>query len=142
VPSLHDACRDLSHERVLWMSTLKIVNEPLEQVERLTFFGWVWEPGQTANVSVATNADKAQVDLSLWAVGVMDPEKEQHRNVLRTFFLRCWRRRLYLEVMHWLKTAGRVTYSQNVEPLRDALERAMQANWWQSIDGSRILFWR
>jgi hypothetical protein len=91
---------------------------------------------------VANKADKAQVDLSLWAVQGMDTEMEQHRNVLRTFFLRCWRRRLYLEAMHWLKTAGRVTYSQNVEPLRDALERAMKANWWQSIDRSRIIFWR
>jgi hypothetical protein len=95
-----------------------------------------------ANVSVATKADKAQVDLSLWAVGGMDPEIEKHQNVLITFLLRCWRRRLYLEAMHWVKTAGRVTYSQNVEPLRDALERAIQANWWQIIDGSRLLFWR
>jgi hypothetical protein len=67
---------------------------------------------------------------------------EQHRNILRTFFLRCWRQRLYLEAMYWLKTSGRVTYSKNVEPLRDALERDVQANWWQSIDGIRILFWR
>jgi hypothetical protein len=42
--------------------------------------------------------------------------------------------------MHWLRTAGRVTYSQNMEPLQDALERDMQANWWQIIDGSRLLF--
>jgi hypothetical protein len=89
VPSLHYAYRDLSRERVPWMSTLNIVKDPFEQVERLAFFGWVWEPGQTANVSMATKADKAQVDLSLWAVGGMDPEMEQHRNVLRTFFLRC-----------------------------------------------------
>jgi hypothetical protein len=117
VPSLHDAYRDLSRERVPWMSTLKIVKEPLEQVEILVFFGWLWEPGKTANVSVATKAYKAQVYLSLWAVRGMDPEMEQHRNVLRTFFLRCWRRPLYLEAMHWLKISGRVTYSQNVEPL-------------------------
>jgi hypothetical protein len=110
-----------SCKRVPWMITLKIVKDPLEQVERLTFFGWIWEPGQTANVSVATKADKAQVDLSLWEVRVMDPKMEQHEKFLQTFFLRCWRRHLYLEAMHWLKTAGRVTYSQNVEPLRDAL---------------------
>jgi hypothetical protein len=67
---------------------------------------------------------------------------EKHRNFLRTLFLRYWRRRIYLEAMHWLKTVGCVTYSQNVEPLQDALERAMQANWWQSINGSRLLFWR
>jgi hypothetical protein len=97
---------------------------------------------QTANISVAAKAEKDQVYLSLWEVGGMDPEMEQHINVLRKFFLRCWRRRLYLEAMHWLKTAGRVTYSKNVEPLRDALESAMQANWWQRIDGSRLLFWR
>jgi hypothetical protein len=103
------------------MSTLKIVKDPIEKVERLTFFCWVWEPWKTENVSVATKSDKAQADLSLWEVGGMDPEMEQHLNVLRTFFLRCWRRRLYLEAMHWLKTAGHVTYSQNVEPLRDAL---------------------
>jgi hypothetical protein len=30
VPSLHDAYRDLSRERVPWMSTLKIVKDPLE----------------------------------------------------------------------------------------------------------------
>jgi hypothetical protein len=124
------------------MSTLKIVKYPLEQAERLAFFGWVWEPGQTANVSVATKADKAQVDLSLWAIGGMDPEMEQHRNIIRTFFLRCWRQRLYLEAMYWLKTSGRVTYSQDVEPLHDALERAVQANWWPRIDGIRLLFWR
>jgi hypothetical protein len=88
---------------------------------------YLWQPNQT-------------IDLSLWAVGLMDTETELHRNVLRTFFLRCWRRRLYLEAMHWLRTAGRVTYSQNMEPLQDALERDMQANWWQIIDGSRLLF--
>jgi hypothetical protein len=71
------------------MSSLKIVKDPLEQVERLAFFGWVWEPGQTENVYVATKADKAQVDLSLCTVGGMDPEMDQYRNFLRTFFLRC-----------------------------------------------------
>jgi hypothetical protein len=71
------------------MINFKIVKDPLEQVERLAFFGWVWEPGQTGNVSAATKAVKAQVDLSLWAVRGMDPEMEQHRNFLRTFFLRC-----------------------------------------------------
>jgi hypothetical protein len=96
VPRLHNACRDLSPERVPWMSTLKIVKDPLEQVEILTFFGSVWEPGQRENVSVATKAYKAQFDSSLWAVGGMDPEMEQHRNVLQTFFLRCWRQRPYL----------------------------------------------
>jgi hypothetical protein len=110
------------------MSTLNIVKDPIEQVERLTLFGWVWEPGQTATVSVATKSDKAQVYLALSEVGEMDPETEQHQNVLRIFFLRCWRRRLYLEAMHWMKTSLRVTYYQNMEPLQDALERAMQVN--------------
>jgi hypothetical protein len=41
------------------MSTLNIVKDPLEQVERLVFFGWVWEPGQMAIFYVATKADKA-----------------------------------------------------------------------------------
>jgi hypothetical protein len=34
---------------------------------------------------MATKVDNAQVDLSLWSVGGMDPEMEQHLNVLRTF---------------------------------------------------------
>jgi hypothetical protein len=57
VPSLHYACRDLSRERVPWMSTLKIVKDPLEQDERLLFLAgygnqgkrqmYMWLPKQT-----------------------------------------------------------------------------------------------
>jgi hypothetical protein len=38
-------------------------------IERMVYFGWVWEPGDSGNVSTATKADEAEVDLSLWNVG-------------------------------------------------------------------------
>jgi hypothetical protein len=43
------------------MSTLQTVADLCEQVEHLAFFGWVWEPAQTANVPTAAKADTAPV---------------------------------------------------------------------------------
>ena len=52
-------------------------------LERMVYFGWVWEPGDSGNVSTATKADEAEVDLSLWNVGGDGPGMEAARATLR-----------------------------------------------------------
>jgi hypothetical protein len=45
-------------------------------IERMVYFRWVWEPGDSGNVSTATKADEAEVNLSLWNVGGDGPGME------------------------------------------------------------------
>jgi hypothetical protein len=53
--------------RPSWLSDSPEKLSSPEQLEKLAYFGWVWEPSQ-AEVSTATKDDDAKFDLSLWAV--------------------------------------------------------------------------
>jgi hypothetical protein len=110
------------------------------QIERLSYFGWVWEPHQAANVSVPTKADKAELDLSLWAVGGDNVQMKEHRAAIFKLLFRCWMRRLYLEAVNWLNTKGLSNNEMNRAALNDALTHALNASWWEWLDGSRLFF--
>jgi hypothetical protein len=59
------------------------------------FVGWNWVVDTVGEERVATKADDAGVDLSLWAVGGEGTGMEAARQTLRNFLLRVWKRRLY-----------------------------------------------
>jgi hypothetical protein len=65
-----------SEECLDWSRTLPLFQPrqegPLDLVlpsELKVYFGWHWDQADTCNVSIATKADDAEVDLSLWNVG-------------------------------------------------------------------------
>jgi hypothetical protein len=60
-------------------------------VERLAYFGWVWEPGNVINVSMATKADDAEVNLALWNVGGDGPGVEHACSTLWNWLHSSWR---------------------------------------------------
>jgi hypothetical protein len=87
--------------RPTWLSdSPKKLSAP-EQVERLAYFGWVWEPSQ-AEVSTTTKYDDEKVDLSLWAVGGNDNDLERARKKIRDFLFIHWIKLLTHEALPWL----------------------------------------
>jgi hypothetical protein len=107
------------------------------------FLGWNWVVNAAGEIRVATKADDAGVDLSLWAVGGDSPEMEPARQTLRNFLLRVWKRRLCKEIVQWLSTEeAQDDHPANLEAARDCMRRCANADWWEWSDGSRLLFWR
>jgi hypothetical protein len=51
------------------------------------FLGWNWVVDTAGEARVATKADDAGVDLSLWAIGGDGPKMELARQILRSFLL-------------------------------------------------------
>ena len=39
-------------------------------IDRLDYFGWVWEPDSINEVTVTTKYDETNINVSLWYVGV------------------------------------------------------------------------
>jgi hypothetical protein len=72
-----------------------------EQVKRLAYFGWVWEPSQT-EVSTATKDNDAQVDLSLWEVGGNGNDFERARKKIRDFLFIHWTKFFTHAALTWL----------------------------------------
>jgi hypothetical protein len=112
------------------------------QIERLAYFGWVWEPRQEVEVSTATKDDIAGIDLSLWVIGGESLKMETARQTIRKLLFRCWMRRLYLEAIKWLHTHGEGEYEVNRAAIYEALTRAFHSSWWEWLYGIRLLFWR
>ena len=52
------------------------MEDPTMKIERLTFFGWVWEPYHSLRVTEASKDDKAGIYLSLWEFGGETTETE------------------------------------------------------------------
>jgi hypothetical protein len=71
-----------------------------------TWFRWVWEPGDSGNVSTATKADEAKVDLSLWNVGGDGPGMEVAHATIRNWLHSFWRQSMTKEAACWLRTHG------------------------------------
>jgi hypothetical protein len=117
-------------------------------IERMAYFGWVWEPGDAVNVSTATKADEADVNLSLWNVGGDGPGMEHARSVLRTWLHSRWRRRLTTEASSWLRKHhddvdfDEQEWQRNRVAVADCISRAANSTWWEWADGSRLFFWR
>jgi hypothetical protein len=70
-------------------------------LERMVYFGWVRESGDLCNVSTATKADEAEVDLSLWNVGNDGPGMEAAGATIRNWLHSFWRRSLTKQAACW-----------------------------------------
>ena len=128
---------DWGRTRAPWVGHTQEV--PNSEIECIRYFGWVWGPTDTKEVSVACKGDDAQVDVKLWAVGGNEPGFESARQVLRVFLWRIWFRHLYQSSTLWLKT----NYNElNRIAVIDCLLRYGQSDWWNWSQGSRLLFWR
>jgi hypothetical protein len=133
---------DLRRSRPPWLSVAGPVANIDNQIKRLAFFGWVWEPRQAGEVSTATKDDIAEIDVSLWAIGGESLKMETDRQTIRKLLFRCWKQRLYLEAIKWLHTHGVGEYEVNIAAIYEALTHAFHSSWWEWLDGSRLLFWR
>ena len=56
------------------------------------------------------------------------PLKWKLKISIRNFLLRCWKRRLYLEAIRWLKNQDPIEYDIKVAALYDALTQAMHSS--------------
>jgi hypothetical protein len=112
-----------------------------EQVDRLAYFGWVWEPSQT-EVSTATKDNDAQVDLSLWAVGGNGNDFERACKKIRHFLFIHWTKLLTHEALTWLSLQDSKTRDKDQVNIRECITRATNSKWWEWKDGSRLFFWR
>lgn len=128
---------DWGRKRAPWLGHEHAGNYELK--ERVLYFGWIWEPADLANISVACKGDDAEVNLELWAVGGNAPHMEAARQAMRHFLWGLWYRRLYLEAMQWLREHPSEV---NREAILDCLLCCGQSNWWNWNEGSRLLFWR
>ena len=52
------------------------------------------------------------------------------------FLLQCWKQRLYLEAIRWLKIKDPIEYNINVADLYDDLKQDMQFYWRKWLYGS------
>ena len=59
---------DWGRYRAPWLGESE-TSESTTPLERLLYFGWVWDPKETLNIAVACRRDDAEVDLQLWAIG-------------------------------------------------------------------------
>ena len=120
---------DFRETRPPRLSTDVSVEDPTMKIERLTFFGWVWEPYHSLRVTGASKDDKSGIYLRLWAFGGDTIEMEIARFAISKFLLQCRRRRFYLEYIRWLKNQDRIEYDINVADLYDDLMRVMHSSW-------------
>jgi hypothetical protein len=84
---------DWSRTRALWLGEAGSP-VPGTALERMVYFGWFWGATDTHAVRVATRADDAAVDLSLWDVGGDGEGTELARGRFRTCLHTFWCRRL------------------------------------------------
>jgi len=56
-----------------------ISGDATEQMEKMKYFGWLWETEDAVDVKVATTADDAAVKYDLWAAGGNDPINSNSR---------------------------------------------------------------
>ena len=66
---------DWSHEHPPGLA-IKMPDEMVSPAEHIMYFGWVWEERAVKDVLVATKANDAKMDLSIWNVGGKGKEKQ------------------------------------------------------------------
>jgi len=138
---------DWGRQRYPFEEVVDELGAPCSVLDQRVYRGWFWDPLDSVEVSVATKADDAEVDLSLWNVGGDGPGMEEARTVLREDWLwQVWLRRLRREGIAWLR-GGASTWSddemeRNQEGVRDCIVRCGGSTWWKWDDGSRLYFWR
>ena len=115
-------------------------------IKRMVYFGWTWDPGDSIDVSTATKADEAEIDLSLWNVGGDGPGMEAARTIIRDWLRSWWRRSMTREAACWLHVHGdpygSEQFSRNRTAISDCITRAANSSWWEWSDGNSLFFWR
>jgi hypothetical protein len=118
---------------------------------RLSYFRWVWEPASEGEVTVATKADDAGINRSLWAAGGDSSGMEEARELIRRVLHRAWYRRLEEEAKNYYRARLALARQDGVrksdldkdkEAIDDCLMRSRRSTWWDWGDGSRLYFWR
>ena len=117
------------------------------------------------NVDIkAAKMDDAVIPVHLWNDRILEHDlflhaneaSEKHLDVLRSFLLIVWRRKVYLSFKKYLvkvwepeftawKTGVRKLPKEFVLDINAGslcLEYVMKADWWAWVGGSRLLFWR
>jgi hypothetical protein len=133
---------DLHRSRPPWISVAGPVANIHIQIERLAYIGWVWEPCQAGEVSMATKDKIAGIDVLRWSIGGESLQMDTARQTIRKLLFRCWMRRFYIEAIKWLQPDGGGEHEVNRAVIYGALTRAFHSSWWEWLDGSRLLFWR
>ena len=115
----------------------------------------------TTSVDVkAAKMDDAAVPVQLWNDRLIDthpcpdhvksvskPKLFSYLDVIRSFLLRIWMRKLLKSLINYLKiTYSDVNnsdeYSKDLEAGLDCISYATKCNWWEWLGGSRLFFWR
>jgi len=123
-----------------------ITTDPLvSPAERMMYFGWVWEPRDAVDVSVATKSDDSEVDLTLWNVGGNGDGMEVARGKIHSWLTRAWVRRMTCQAGHWFSERVYSTAEDRERDrvaILDAIQHAYCSTWWKWEDGSHLLHWR
>lgn len=120
-------------------------DESVSPAERMMYFGWVWEDQATKDVTVATKADDAEMDLSLWAVGGNGQRLDKARDEIRRMMRRWWIRKQTCAAGRWFMMQEYPTVADRERDrlaLLECVERCRNSTWWDWKRGSRLLFWR
>ena len=85
---------DWGRMRAPWLGRAAEASLGQTDLERMVYFGWVWERQDAADSRIlnACKNDDAELDLSLWAVGGDEANMERARDGLRAFLLRVRKR--------------------------------------------------
>jgi hypothetical protein len=135
---------DWSRERPPWLGDLS-ATIPGTNLERLAYFGWIWDYTDSVKVTVARKADGASFDTAIWAVGGNAAGMEAAREALRDGLHVLWRRNLRKEGLAWLaKNACDDPAEDEANRLSmvDCITRLTNSDWWTWKAGSRLHFWR
>ena len=73
------------------------------KIERLAFFGWLWEPYHSLRLTGSYKDDKSGIDIIRWKFGGNTAQMEIEIFAIRIILLQCWKRRLYLKAIFLLK---------------------------------------
>ena len=109
------------------------------------------------DLAKAVKSDDAEVPVHLWNAkicrGPVSAEQAKSLDVLRSFFLRIYRKRLWRDckrLLHknhgkkWCKMRrqGNSKLNGDLDAMRDILWRASLNSWFEYPGGSRLLYWR
>jgi len=118
-------------------------SSPYTPVERQVYFGWHWDALDSFEISIATKADNAKIDLSLWNVGGDAPGMEEARRRIRDGLHQYWVRRVTLDAAAWFASQcsdDSAEQMHDLEALLDCIERCRNSSWWEWDDGSSLIF--
>ena len=87
------------------------------QIERLAFFRYVCETYHSLRVTGTSKYYKTGTDLSLWSFGGDTTEMDISIFSIIKFIHLCWKQRLYLKAICWLKNQDTIEYDINVAAL-------------------------